>query len=404
MVKKIILSTSMLLALQATGKAQTINDFEDINLSGANTTYLNDIGSDGSYFFQTGNVLMNGNIDFGGTYLTGFNCSNVTDTIDKSYMNSWAAMTGIGYNQSSNYGVIYLEAVGPNWNSTIEKALIIDTNSNDKMFNSFYINNTVWGYDYMSQNYDTGDYCNLVIKGYKNNIAQDSIIVELANFTNQLNIIKDWTNINLNKLGIVDSITFQMHTTDDFTPFYFAFDQIITSDGNCATVDSLWTISLNHESLVIEWETLLDAAYYEVAIDTYNLNVPHSATSIDTTHSNIYEFNNLTPKTNYQVFVRSICNNTAASEWKKLSVTTLPVGINKIENNNLAIYPNPTNGIVYLKNLNIQTLSIYSIDGKLLDTLINTNSIDLTNYAKGTYIIIGKDKYQQQYTSKLIKE
>ena len=63
-------------------------------------------------------------------------------------------------------------------------------------------------------------------------------------------------------------------------------------------------------------------------------------------------------------------------------------------NNLISIYPNPvqeSNQIVFeLKMENsVKTIDIISIDGKLMETLpVNANKkiIDMSNYAKGTYI------------------
>jgi hypothetical protein len=43
------------------------------------------------------------------------------------------------------------------------------------------------------------------------------------------------------------------------------------------------------------------------------------------------------------------------------------IGFNEVEENQLSFFPNPSNGVIYFKNLiNSYNLSMYSIDGKLL--------------------------------------
>jgi hypothetical protein len=65
-------------------------------------------------------------------------------------------------------------------------------------------------------------------------------------------------------------------------------------------------------------------------------------------------------------------------------------GINILENSlpNIKIYPNPASNIVYIQteNENIPELKLYSLDGKLLQQLLNTE-IDLSNYAEGVYLL-----------------
>jgi hypothetical protein len=53
----------------------------------------------------------------------------------------------------------------------------------------------------------------------------------------------------------------------------------------------------------------------------------------------------------------------------------------------LAIFPNPTNDVAYISpNENIQNVSIFSVDGKLIKSS-NDHSVNLTNCAKGIYVI-----------------
>jgi hypothetical protein len=77
--------------------------------------------------------------------------------------------------------------------------------------------------------------------------------------------------------------------------------------------------------------------------------------------------------------------------------------INKVLNDELAIYPNPGTGIFNFKTLTINgNLQIYDITGQLIfSTIINqyTTSIDLTSFSKGIYLL----KYNQQ-TIKIVKQ
>ena len=75
---------------------------------------------------------------------------------------------------------------------------------------------------------------------------------------------------------------------------------------------------------------------------------------------------------------------------KEIASTSTQEELNKF----ISIYPNPvqeSNQIVFeLKMENsVKTIDIISIDGKLMETLpVNSNkkTIDMSNYAKGTYI------------------
>jgi len=58
--------------------------------------------------------------------------------------------------------------------------------------------------------------------------------------------------------------------------------------------------------------------------------------------------------------------------------------------NNVTVYPNPTTGIVNVKNVENATVSVYSIAGELVNT-VKSNSVNLTinlnGLAKGTYLV-----------------
>ena len=69
-------------------------------------------------------------------------------------------------------------------------------------------------------------------------------------------------------------------------------------------------------------------------------------------------------------------------------------GINEVSNSksvdNVAVYPNPTTGLVKVKNAENATIKVYSIAGNLVKTVESTSvitTLDLTGMAKGTYLV-----------------
>jgi len=76
--------------------------------------------------------------------------------------------------------------------------------------------------------------------------------------------------------------------------------------------------------------------------------------------------------------------------------------------NSIKAYPNPTTGIIYLKNENNNLISadIFDINSRLLFTLNidNQQKIDLQNLEKGIYYIKVKDDNNKLYVTKIIKE
>ncbi len=69
---------------------------------------------------------------------------------------------------------------------------------------------------------------------------------------------------------------------------------------------------------------------------------------------------------------------------------TVGIEPNIVANNNVKIYPNPTNGLVNIKNVEGATIEVYSITGNLIKTVKSNNvnvSINLSDLPKGTYLV-----------------
>jgi hypothetical protein len=67
-------------------------------------------------------------------------------------------------------------------------------------------------------------------------------------------------------------------------------------------------------------------------------------------------------------------------------------GIDEYELNNVVVYPNPTSGVVQIKNeeWRMENVEVYDAYGKLLNTMSvndHTVTLDLSGYAKGTYFV-----------------
>ncbi|MBO7459332.1 MAG: T9SS type A sorting domain-containing protein, partial [Bacteroidales bacterium] len=62
-------------------------------------------------------------------------------------------------------------------------------------------------------------------------------------------------------------------------------------------------------------------------------------------------------------------------------------GISEIQNSNICIYPNPTSDFIHIENIKPQSVSIYSLDGKLIKSIENANVIDIRDLNEGVYLI-----------------
>ena len=81
------------------------------------------------------------------------------------------------------------------------------------------------------------------------------------------------------------------------------------------------------------------------------------------------------------------------------------LGISENEISHSQIYPNPTNGILYIKSKQpISQISVYSILGQRIATHRNTNQIDLSKAEAGVYLLKIEDENGNSQTHKILKE
>ncbi len=168
---------------------------------------------------------------------SGFAYSKTTDVTTPSISNQYSAIAGSGNNQSDNYLVSF---VSP-WDGA--DYIVLDTAMS---LNGFYVTNNTYAYlsmrdgDSYAKKFggDSGndpDFFALTIKGYDNGDYSDSVNFYLADYRDTDNsndyIINEWTFVDLSSLNTVDSLTFELSSTDngDYgmnTPAYFCIDDL----------------------------------------------------------------------------------------------------------------------------------------------------------------------------------
>ncbi len=112
------------------------------------------------------------------------------------------------------------------------------------------------------------------------------------------------------------------------------------------------------------------------------------------TSSNPHTLTGLTPETTYLLQVIAHCSNGQNSEPSTIiTFTTLPDGINNYTlDNAVTVFPNPTTGIIQIKNAEwrMENVEVYDAYGKLLNVMSvndHTATLNLSGYAKGTYFV-----------------
>jgi hypothetical protein len=111
----------------------------------------------------------------------------------------------------------------------------------------------------------------------------------------------------------------------------------------------------------------------------------------------------LTPKNLGTATVVISFNSNGKVVEKSISVNTSTLGRDEFTKVQLSIYPNPVSDYLNISSEEeVVDVVIYDVNGRTINARINNNQIDVSNFAKGFYIIsIATDK--AKYTQKFIK-
>ena len=241
------------LVLGTAACAQTVATFDDQVLPTADTYYVNyampgmDVGFDDGHahfpcIYDTA---------FGGTW-NYFAYSNKTDSVTSGYANQYSAKAGIGYGGSAEYAVAYCGNPITYADNMYVKMIGAAIN---KPVAGFYVTNSTLTYNsmlnggpYSAKKFGgpTGndpDWLLLTVYGYSGGIrSADSVNFYLADFRFADNdsdyLIKTWEWVNLLPLGNLDSVVFQLNSSDTAgglgmnTPSYLCIDNFTTNAGS----------------------------------------------------------------------------------------------------------------------------------------------------------------------------
>jgi hypothetical protein len=232
-------------ALLSTNLSAQIATFEDITLQGANDYKIPSTGNfDSNFSSGSCDFKSNYDISFGGYWTSGWAYSKTNDTIVGDYSNLYASYANKGVENSNNYAV-----------SQNETFIHLKQNS----IQGLYISNTTYAAlsmkkgDAFAKKFggnsgNDSDWFKVTINAYQNgNMKSEKVDFYLADFRFSNNaqdyIIKDWTYVNLQSLGSLDSLKFTISSSDTSqfgmnTPAFFCIDNIITN-ADTATFENL---------------------------------------------------------------------------------------------------------------------------------------------------------------------
>lgn len=220
-------------------QAQTVSDFETV-LPGNDTIWN---GSDQSGGFVDGAAYFfnDYNTDWGSW--SGFSVSKTTDTLTQSWFNQYASISGGGAHNSSAYSTLYSE-------STV---MFAHSANGDSLYglminNSTYTYRTLQNGDNFTKKFggasgNDPDFYTATFYGYDANLElTDSVVFYLADYRDANNandyIVKDWTWVDLKKLGKIRYLDIAFNSTDKGqfginTPTYACIDSLVyNNSGN----------------------------------------------------------------------------------------------------------------------------------------------------------------------------
>nr|MCR5065435.1 T9SS type A sorting domain-containing protein [Bacteroidales bacterium] len=167
--------------------------------------------------------------------------------------------------------------------------------------------------------------------------------------------------------------------------------QFVTNPDTCARITSI-AIDSSAVSFVTDGRVNGYRATWQSSFDPNRWEIEYGEAGFQSGagHSDIVEsayciFTPLQPSTDYELRVRTICNNDVYGEWSSVLFRTATPEPEAIQNTKadiqLTVSPNPANGkcLVTLGDNPEAELRLYSADGSLIQTINSTTPSVLLN-------------------------
>ncbi len=211
-----------------------ISSFDDLKLDSTNA-YWN--GSDASGGFQSGSAYFYNSYNQSWGSWKGFAYSNMKNDTTAGYTNQYSAITAGGVGGSDNYGVAYAGTpASVKLDSTLAGTVVKGVFVTNSTYAALSMENgDAYAKKFGGTDGTDPDWFLLTIKGYEKGAYTDSVNFYLADFRSDNSaddyILKSWAWIDLKPLGVVDSLTFALHSSDVGaygmnTPAYFCLDNL----------------------------------------------------------------------------------------------------------------------------------------------------------------------------------
>ena len=198
----------------------SVVDFEDLTVGPKG--YVDSVGITNQ--FDSKNFIFQSVYDTVYSYFSkGFAISNKVDTVVSGYTNMYSVFAGIG---SAGSKTFIIGTDGAKITCPTKKPALTSIDITNTTYAALSMKNG----DGFTKKFAKGDFFKLVINGYSTGLIKNYIEVVLADFssenTNSHYIQKNWKTIDLSKLSNSDSLVFQINSSQDGVPSFFALDNL----------------------------------------------------------------------------------------------------------------------------------------------------------------------------------
>ena len=171
----------------------------------------------------------------------------------------------------------------------------------------------------------------------------------------------------------------------------------------CTTPSNLVSTNVTNTTATLNWAADGTNTFEYIL----NENAAEPTTAGTAISQNSYTTNNLSGNTRYYFHVRKNCGNGNFSEWITVDFKTSSLGVDLIHETLFSIFPNPASEIVTIQTQHAEGVLILSgLNGQQLLSvdLKHTNTIDVSSFAKGVYLLTHQVNGKVSSSQKLIIE
>ena len=178
----------------------------------------------------------------------------------------------------------------------------------------------------------------------------------------------------------------------------WALVQFHTDPDTCAVITGIEVDSSNViitpggdvDGYIVNWHSSFPSDAWEVQYSLEGFE-PGTTTS-HIVYQETVTLDPLEPEMTYDVYIRSICNDSIYGDWSRTSFRTrsLPVGIDQVDGIQMEVTPNPAYGrcVVSVPETESGELKLYTLDGRLLQTIVYKGTpVELQLPTQGVYLL-----------------